>query len=219
MRIPRSATRTTLKTRTGALFVHAVPVDLVSHGIEEALAQDDLYLLMDGDPTPATRTIHVAQIEASWVAVWDPRAVPGEGFPDGDPGSSLAQGLSAAVSTDVLHLFGYASGFADGWGYILYKSGLAVDRFASDPRRLAVAFEIEDEDVDGLFRGAPAELAHLLVPERTEEELTATLLSGEESMHAFLECLGIPPGVTTSERALTRTERELTLTLRFAERL
>lgn len=196
-------------------FARNCPVDLAAAGIEEALADDGLFLLMEDDPTPPARTVRLATIDPTWTGIWDSQAQPELGWPDGDPATSLAQGLSAATDAVVLSLYSTDSV----WGYLLHRAGLLVDRFATDPRQLADDFDLDLADPDGLFRGDPGCVRALLEPGHADEELVESLSSGDEALLAFLALLGLPTSITLDAASLTPVERDLMLALRFAERL
>lgn len=201
--------------RPAAYFVRADAVDATARALEEALGLDGLSLLdEDDDEALATRTIHMAQVTADWIGVWDSAAHPHEGWPDGDPATSLARGLSATGDTDVIYLWGIARL----WGYFLYRRGLAVDQFASDAHILAAEVELEEADVDGRYRGDLARLLPFAGPDVTEEDLASALTSGDEALYAFLHLIGLPTGVALSMDALAPAERELTLRMLFAPR-
>jgi len=196
-------------------FVRDCPVDLVAAAVEEALADDGMFLLMDDDPAEAARTVRIAAVTEAWTGVWDSNAPPVPGWPDGDPATSLAQGLSAAADATVLSLFS-THGI---WGYLIHRAGLRVDRFATDPRRLAAEYELELADPDGLFRGDLARLRALAGQAASDEQLAGVLGSGDEALLEFLDLLGLPTSITLDSASLTPVERDLMLTLRFAARV
>ena len=200
--------------RPAIYLVRGQFVDRLAQAVEEALVDDGFYLLMDDERERSTRRIYLAQVTEAWLAVWDQAGVPAPGFPEGDPATSLARGMSAAGDAEVLYLWG----LPPIWGYLLYKRGVTLDRFASDTRLFQAEVTLEHDDVDGMYRGRTEHLLPFLAPERTEEDLASSLISGDDSLLSFLEALGIPPSITLDAASLTDLEKDLLLTLDFAPR-
>ncbi|MFN7970734.1 MAG: hypothetical protein U0166_00020 [Acidobacteriota bacterium] len=95
-----------------------------------------------------------------------------------------------------------------------------MDHFASDPRRVAGAFDVDPAEASTHLRGDVTQLRRILEdPATPEEDVVSVLTSGEDALLSFLGLAGIPTGIGLSERSLTELERGHCLALSFSERV